>query len=93
MRRITWGQYGGLKKELGDAKITVTTRFKGSGKKDLPAVVSQLDVLSFAHTDISERDPTLRLVREVRELRETLASIHRDVREATKQLPPPPAAP
>ncbi len=93
MRRITWGQYGGLKKELGDAKITVTTRFKGSRKNDLPPVVSELDVLSFAHTDISERDPTLRLVGEVRELRKTLESIHRDVREVTKQLPPPPAAP
>src|SRR6266545_4754993 len=88
MRRITWGQFGGLKKALGDATITVTTRFKGSGKKDLPVSRSHLDVSSFAHTDISERDPTLRLGREVRELGKTLQSIQKTLEDIAKHFPP-----
>ncbi len=75
MRRITWGQFGGLTKALGADTITVTTKFWGSRDRDLPPVVSELDVRSFARTDISERDPILRLFREVKKLRETLKSI------------------
>src|SRR5207249_12291461 len=29
MRRITWGQFGGLKRALGDEVITATVRFRG----------------------------------------------------------------
>lgn len=75
IRRITWGQFGGLTKALGNASIEVTTRFKGSGSRDLPPVVSHLDVKSFATTSIAERDPTLRLVGEVKRLREAIESL------------------
>lgn len=88
MRRITWGQFGGLRKALGDTSIVVTTRFKGSGSTELPPVVSELDVKSFATTDIAERDPTLRLVGEVRKLREAVESLERIVSRVLDKIGP-----
>ena len=40
-------------------------------------VVSQLDVRSFTGTDSSERDPLMRLVREMEELRKSVDSLER----------------
>jgi len=82
MRRITWGQFGGLKRALGDEVITATVRFRGARKRELAPVFSKLDVRSFAHTDISERDPMMRLVREVEELRKNIASLERSLTAA-----------
>jgi hypothetical protein len=75
MRRITWGQFGGLKRALGDEVITAKVRFREQRGRERGPVVTQLDVRSFAHTDASERDPMLRLVREMKELRESVASL------------------
>lgn len=82
MRRILWGQFGGIKKTLGDDTISVTTRFRDSASRDLEPVISRLDVRSFACTDTSERDPMLRLLREVKELREAVVSVERTLSRA-----------
>lgn len=81
MRRITWGQFGGIKRELGDEVITVTVRFRGPGNSELPPVISKLDIKSFIHVDVSERDPLIKLVREVKELQKSVASIERSLKD------------
>jgi hypothetical protein len=85
MRRITWGQFGGLKRALGDEVITATVRFREQGGRECRPVVTQLDVRSFTHTDASERDPMLKLVREMGELRESVASLERGLTTALLQ--------
>jgi len=76
IRRITWGQFGGLKRQLQHEVIKATVRFRDSRGRTLSPVVSQLDVRSFEHTDISERDPALRLVRVVERLQGDISSIN-----------------
>lgn len=56
-RRTVWGQYGGLKKALGDTPVKVTCRFKrlngpidGVCDEDLDPVVCWLEVDSFFGT-------------------------------------------
>lgn len=52
-RKIDWGQYGGLIKNIGEKPITATSFFKNNGKKMKP-VKSYLDVKSFEGTNASE---------------------------------------
>jgi hypothetical protein len=52
-RKIDWGQYGGLMKNIGEKPITATSYFKKNGKKMNP-VSSYLDVKSFEGTNASE---------------------------------------
>lgn len=59
-RIITWGQYGGLEKWLGDSVVLVTAKYRsdhrylvGSKKH---ATVSPLDIKSFEGTDASDKN-------------------------------------
>ncbi len=59
-RIITWGQFGGLHKALGDDPVDVTIRFKRESKvpflhKNL-TVVCPVDIKSFEHTDSSDNN-------------------------------------
>jgi len=82
-RRILWGQYGGLRHLLGDGRVTVTARFK-SGTRELPPVVSVLDVRSFEETDASA-PPEVRLLEELRRL---TVAVERIEQTANRLLPP-----
>jgi hypothetical protein len=78
MRRITWGQYGGLKSALGDEVITATVKFRGPRSRAMESA-AVLDIKSFGYTDISTRDPALRLVDEVKKLNGSIASLERNL--------------
>lgn len=52
-RKIDWGQYGGLIKNIGEEPITATSYFRKNGKIMKP-VTSYLDVKSFEDTNASE---------------------------------------
>lgn len=65
-RRITWGQYGGLKDSIGTEPIEVTCHFK-RGKRRLPPTVSYLEVLSFGMTDATSSEGA-RLIKEVEKI-------------------------
>lgn len=49
-RKITWGQFGGLKRALNDVPIDVTCKFH-RGKRQMPETTSHLEVNSFSDTD------------------------------------------
>jgi len=52
-RRIDWGQYGGLMKALGDEPVFITSFFTKNGK-DMPSVVSAVDVKSYKDTTAAQ---------------------------------------
>ena len=55
-RIITWGQYGGLYKALGDSTVDIVVRFTGRSLLFFPTkyeVVCPLDIKSFEYTDDS----------------------------------------
>jgi len=54
-RKMIWGQFGGLKKALGDGQIRITCRFR-AGTRDCPPTVCVLDVRSFEGTDAVDPD-------------------------------------
>lgn len=56
-RKIDWGQYGGLKKALGDSPIVATCRFKKQ-EKEMKPIICQLDVESFKGTSAAKSKPT-----------------------------------
>lgn len=54
-RKISWGQYFGLKKALGDQPITVICEYK-HGRRQMPAVTAMLEIDSFTGTDALESE-------------------------------------
>jgi hypothetical protein len=75
-RVVTWGQYPGLYKGLGDDVVKVTVQFRGDpfGVFDpvWHEVVCPLDVKSFAGTDASDRNWEKHSARELRRIAEVL---------------------
>ena len=76
-RRLVWGQYGGLRRVLGDGTVTVIARFK-SGGRELPPVTCVLDVQSFDATDAS-RGPDVRLADDLHRVADALERLERSV--------------
>ena len=71
-RKLTWGQYHGLKKALGDQPIIVTCTYR-YGSRKMPQVVTKLDVDSFALTDAVESEG----LRAIKELDRIAAALER----------------
>jgi hypothetical protein len=76
---ITWGQYGGLSKYIGDEPLQVDVfcyrgRYKGIFAKKLKTA-SALDIAMFATSESTEHGFGPNLVKELKALNKTLASI------------------
>jgi hypothetical protein len=69
-RRIDWGQYGGLTKNLGGEPIIVKCKFKKNGKA-MPPMQCKLDVKSFEGTTAAER-PSAKAARELEKISKDL---------------------
>jgi hypothetical protein len=69
-RKIDWGQYGGLIKNLGLEPVIVKCHFKKRGKI-MPPVECKLDVKSFAKT-VAVRPPDAQLAKEIEKISRTL---------------------
>jgi hypothetical protein len=54
-RRITWGQYGGLREALGGIPVKVTSRFK-YGPREMDPVDCVLEVESFHYEELVDTD-------------------------------------
>lgn len=86
-REITWGQYGGLTKALGNAPLEITCSFQRQGKK-MPPVKCLLEVTSFEGTDASNT-PQVEAVKHLRNIEKNIEKLAREVasnRAETKQL-------
>lgn len=59
-RIITWGQYGGLKKGIGDDVVEITVAYKSEGPlalfKRRHKSVCPIDIRSFEGTDVSDKN-------------------------------------
>ncbi len=62
-RKIDWGQYGGLMKNLGTEPIVVKCKFKKNGKP-MPPIECKLDVKSFEGTVAAEK-PSAKVAKEL----------------------------
>jgi hypothetical protein len=69
-RRINWGQYGGLMKNLGTEPVIVKCKFKKNGK-DMPPMECKLDVKSFEGTVASDR-PVVKIAKEIEKISQNL---------------------
>jgi hypothetical protein len=65
-RKLTWGQYKGLKQALGDEPIIITCSHK-HGNRNMPPVVTKLEIASFALTDAVGSEAT-RVVKELQRI-------------------------
>lgn len=69
-RRIDWGQYGGLMKNLGTEPVVVKCKFKKNGKA-MPPMECKLDVKSFEGTVAAER-PSAKVAKEIEKISKDL---------------------
>lgn len=78
-RIINWGQYGGLRKYLGDEAITVTIKFKSARISPLLSkkhvVKSLLDIKSFEHTDATHANWARKSAEELKRIADTLQKL------------------
>jgi hypothetical protein len=65
-RKLSWGQYKGLKQALGDEPIVINCTYK-HGNRKMPPVVSRLEIASFALTDAVGSEGT-RVIRELQRI-------------------------
>jgi len=72
-RRITWGQFGGLVKELGDEKIILEYEYK-DGHRKMPSREAILEYQSFKGTDANDSE-AVRMIRELRRVADALERI------------------
>jgi hypothetical protein len=70
-RRIDWGQFGGLMKNIGEEPIIVKCNFKKDGKP-IASTTCKLEVKSFEGTCASERDPGMKCARELEKIAKEL---------------------
>jgi hypothetical protein len=71
-REITWGQFGGLTKALGDSPIVLDYTYRSGNR--LIQGKSKLEVRSYLGTDASEK-PSVKVARSLKELSESSKSI------------------
>lgn len=59
-RVVTWGQYGGIHKGIGDCVLDVTAKYRGQRSilyfRRRHKTVSRIDIKSFEHTDASDHN-------------------------------------
>ena len=75
-RVLTWGQYGGLVKGLGDRVVFITAKYE-SDRSVIPirkrhTTVSPIDIRSFEGTDASEKNWDVQAVAELKRIAKVL---------------------
>ena len=69
-RKISWGQYGGLMKALGNESLLLTFQYK-DGVRQMPYRSVELECASFAHTDAVDSE-TVRMIKELKRIADAL---------------------
>jgi hypothetical protein len=90
-REITWGQFGGLSKAIGDKPILLDYNYS-SGKRKITGH-AKLEARSYLGTDASEK-PIVIIARSLREISGSTSSIASQLKSFTKsptRIPPNPA--
>ncbi len=69
-RKLSWGQYGGLMKALGNDPLLLTFQFK-DGNRQMPSRSVILECASFAHTDAVDSE-TVRIIKELKRIADAM---------------------
>jgi hypothetical protein len=69
-RKISWGQYGGLTKALGNEPLLITFQYKDDTRQMPPRSVV-LECASFAYTDAVDSE-TVRIIKELKRIADAL---------------------
>lgn len=82
---LTWGQYGGLYKYIGDEPIQVETQYYAAGKARFYSrrlsTTSSLDVRTFERSESSEHGYGPNLVKEFKALNKSFAAVNKGVQQ------------
>lgn len=78
-RIITWGQYGGLKRGLGDGLLDITATYSSKPPlriwKAKHRSVSQIDIRSFEGTDGSDKNWEKKSAEQLQRIADTLSQL------------------
>lgn len=74
-RKLSWGQYGGLKSALGKRQINITASFQDIRGKPLPPIESIVEVESFAFTDAVDPDGARQAARHLEKIARDIGHI------------------
>ncbi|MCK4842206.1 MAG: hypothetical protein KAT04_10040 [Methylococcales bacterium] len=85
---LTWGQYGGLVKFIGEIPITIKTKYKRKNSirpsSKCLVSVSKLDIQCFKLTDSSDHNWGPKIVKELDKTNKELAKIRREISSVNK---------
>lgn len=85
---ITWGQYGGIYKYIGDTPIRIESKYYTTGSPRFYSrkmtSTSSLDVRTFEQSESSEYGYGPSLVAELKTLNKSITAIKREVQQITK---------
>lgn len=86
---LTWGQYGGLYKYIGDEPIQVESQYYAAGKSIFYyrrlSATSSLDIRTFERSVSSEHGYGPNLVKEFKALNESFVSVSKGLQQLTDQ--------
>lgn len=82
---LTWGQYGGLKKYMGDSSIVVISKCRRPRSfrphSGFVNSISKLDITQFEHSDVSDHNWGPKLVKRLEATNKELNAIRRTLHE------------
>lgn len=86
---LTWGQYGGLYKYIGDEPIQVESQYYAAGKHRFYfrrlSATSSLDIRTFEHSESSEHGYGPNLVKEFMALNKSFFSVSKGVQQLAER--------
>ena len=78
-RVITWGQYGGIHKSIGDSILDITATYRSEPAlrffRRSHTTVSRIDIKSFEHTDVSDHNWDKKAADQLKRIADTLVSL------------------
>ncbi len=90
-RVITWGQYGGLQKGIGDGYIDIETKYFSRPPLSIArrkhTTKSRLDVLSFENTDNSDHNWDKKVAEELKKIATTISGVRSSMEGAIRVMP------
>lgn len=78
-RVMTWGQYGGIHKGIGDSVLDVTAKYRGQRSilyfRRRHKTVSRIDIKSFEHTDVSDHNWDKKTAESLKKIADAITSL------------------
>ena len=83
-RIITWGQYGGIHKGIGDSVLDVTAKYRGQRSilyfRRRHKTVSRIDIKSFEYTDASDHNWDKKIAESLKKISDAITPLRHPAR-------------